>query len=170
MALRLAVELPDKIAAVAATAAAMPDQSQCPPPTVPISVLFMNGTADNHLPYTGGTIGDPPRADHGSVYSTDDSVHIWTTLDQTETSAVEYTFPDLDPEDGSTVTRFTYSNGISGTAIVLYKITGGGHSAPSILQQYSPLFEQYFGKQNHDIEMVNEVWNFFKTKRRHSGK
>ncbi|NOY23473.1 MAG: hypothetical protein GXO70_08185 [Acidobacteria bacterium] len=164
MALRLAVELSDRIAAVAAVAAAMPDQSECGPPATPVSVLFMNGTADNHLPYTGGTVGNPPSADHGSVYSTDESVQIWTTLDQTETVPLEYHYPDLDATDGSTVTRYTYSDGVSGTEVILYKITGGGHSAPSIQERYSWLFEYYFGKQNHDIEMVNQVFNFFKTK------
>ncbi|NOZ13702.1 MAG: hypothetical protein GXO69_08670 [Acidobacteria bacterium] len=168
MALRLAVELPNKIAAVAAVAAAMPDQSKCGPPGSPVPVLFMNGTADRHLPYSGGTVGDPPRADHGSVYSTEESVNIWTTLDQTKTVPIEYHYPDLDPTDNSSVTRYTYSDGVSGTEVVLYKIIGGGHSAPSIQERYSRLFEYYFGKQNHDIEMVNEVWNFFKTKMLHN--
>ncbi len=170
MALRLAVESPEKIAAVAAIAAAMPDQSECGAPSMPVSILFMNGTADAHLPYTGGTVGDPPSADHGSVFSTEQSVNIWTTLDQTDTTPVIGNFPDLDINDGGTVTKYSYLNGTGGTEVILYKINGGGHSAPSILERYSPLFETYFGKQNHDIEMVNEVWNFFKTKTLHQTK
>lgn len=164
MVLRLAVELSGKIAAVAAIAAAMPDKSKCSGPVDPVSVLFMNGTDDNHLPYSGGTIGDPPEPDHGSVHSTEKSVLIWTGFDQTDTVPVTYTFPDLDRTDGGTVEKFTYSGGREGTEVVLYKINGGGHSAPSIQERYSALFETFFNKQNHDIEMTEEVWKFFKNK------
>ncbi|NOX85738.1 MAG: alpha/beta hydrolase fold domain-containing protein [Chlorobi bacterium] len=166
MALRLAVELSDKIAAVAAIAAAMPDSSECGSPVLPVSVLFMNGTDDNHLPYNGGTLSNPPNPDNGTVYSTETSVKIWTTFDQTDTVPLVYDFPDLDPDDGGIVTRYIYSGGRQGTEVVLYKVNGGGHSAPSIKEQYSALFEQYYNKQNHDIEMTTEVWNFFKDKRR----
>ena len=167
MVLRLAVELSDKIASVAAIAASMPDSSECGQPVNPISVLFMNGTEDNHLPYNGGTVSNPPNPDHGTVYSTDESVHIWTAFNQTDTIPVVYSFPDLNKKDNSTVTSYTYSNGIEGTEVVLYKVVGGGHSAPSILERYSWLFEKYYGKQNHDIEMVWEVWKFFKNKSLH---
>lgn len=164
MALRLAVELSDKIAAVAAIAAAMPDSSECGSPINPISVLFMNGTADNHLPYNGGTLSNPPSPEHGTVYATETSVRIWTSFDQTDSKPIVYNFPDISTQDNSTVTKYTYSNGIGGTDVVLYKVIGGGHSAPSIQEQYSWLFERYFGKQNHDIEMAKEVWSFFKSK------
>ncbi len=165
MALRLAVELSDRIAAVAATAAAMPDRSDCNPLVHPISVLFMNGTDDNHLPYNGGMLSNPPSPEHGTVYSTEESVRLWTTFNQTDSAPGAYTFPDLDPDDGGTITRYTYSNGIEKTEVVLHKVTGGGHSAPSIRERYSALYELYFNKQNHDIEMTTEVWTFFQNKR-----
>lgn len=164
MALRLAVELSEKIAAVATVSASMPDKSDCNPPENPISVLFMNGTKDNHLPYNGGMLSNPPDPVHGTVYPVETSVHMWVALDQTDTQPVVYNFPDLDKNDGGTVTKYTYSNGLGGTQVVLYKINGGGHSAPSIQEQYSTVFERYFGKQNHDIEMTTEVWMFFKNK------
>ena len=167
MALRLAVEAADRFAAVAAVAAAMPDTSECIPPAHPISVLFMNGTADNHLPYEGGTVSNPPKPSHGTVYSAKESVRIWTTVNQTDTIPAVYAFPDLDPADSSTVIRYTYANGVNGTEVILYKVIGGGHNAPSIKEQYSALFERYFGRQNHDIEMAREVWAFFKTKTLH---
>ncbi len=167
MALRLAVELSDRIAAVAAVAAAMPDSSECGSPREPISVLFMNGTDDNHLPYQGGTVGNPPNPDHGTVSSTEASVKFWVAFNQTDTIPRVKHSPDLDPDDGSTVTRFTYSNGREGTEVVLYRIAGGGHSAPSIKERYSALFEKYFNKQNHDIEMTSEVWQFFRDKTLH---
>ncbi|NOZ35218.1 MAG: prolyl oligopeptidase family serine peptidase [Chlorobi bacterium] len=165
MALRLAVQLSDKIAAVAAVAAAMPDSSECGMPVNPISVLFMNGTDDNHLPFNGGYVSNPPNPDFGSVFSAEQSVKIWTEFNQTDTIPVLYNFPDLDTDDGGIVNKYSYLNGREGTEVIFYKVNGGGHSAPSIKEQYSALFEADFNKQNHDIEMTTEVWNFFKTKR-----
>ncbi len=164
MALRLAVCLSDRIAAVSAVASAMPAVSKCNGPDNPISVLFMNGTDDNHMPYNGGYVSNPPNPDHGSALSTDTSVAFWVNFNQTDTIPAHYVYPDLDPDDGGIVERFSYKNGTQGTEVILYKVNGGGHSAPSVREQYSVLFEQYFNKQNHDIEMTTEVWNFFKNK------
>ncbi len=165
MALRLAAELSDHVAAVATVGAAMPDVSECGPPPRPISVMFVNGTADRHLPYDGGTLSNPPNPDHGSVDSVDASVQWWVAFDQTDTTPTTYDFPNRDRGDKSTVTRYTYAHGLAESEVVLYKVTGGGHSAPSILERYSWLFEHYFGKQNHDMETVWEVWHFFQDKR-----
>ncbi len=165
MSLRLAVELPGKMAAVAAVGGAMPDVSECIKPSSPVSVLFMNGTNDKFLPYTGGTIGHPPNPEHGTVFSTGNTVKIWININQTDTIPVSFTFPDLDTDDGGIVEKTIYSNGLKGTEVVLYKVEGGGHLAPSIQEQYSNLTEKIFGKQNHDIEMVVEVWSFFRNKR-----
>ncbi len=164
MALRLAVELSDRIAAVAAVSASMPAISKCKPPRNPISVLFMNGTNDNHMPYTGGYISNPPNVKHGSAQSTEDAVKFWVNFDHTEKKPIRYVYPDLDNTDGGTVEKFDYKNGDKKTEVVLYKINGGGHSAPSIKEKYSFVFEKYFNKQNHDIEMTTEIWNFFKNK------
>ncbi|WP_457597990.1 alpha/beta hydrolase family esterase [Hydrogenimonas sp.] len=166
MALRLGIERPSLFAAVAAVAAAMPARSECPTPSRPISVLFMNGTADTHMPYEGGTVSDPPKPEYGTVISTEESVAIFTRLDATEATPTRYRFADLDPDDGGVVVRFDYAGGAEGSEVMLYRVEGGGHSAPSIKERYSALFERYFGKQNHDIEMAEEVWRFFRTHRR----
>lgn len=164
MALRLAVEMSDKIAAVAAVAASMPARSKCKSPQNPVSVLFINGTDDNHLPYNGGYISNPPNPDHGKALSVRDSVNFWVRFDDTKKIPTKYTFTDIDKEDNSIVERFDYKEGKHSTEVTLYKVIGGGHSAPSIKQRYSSLFELYFNKQNHDIETTTEVWNFFKNK------
>ncbi len=161
MALRVAIELPEKISAVAVTAAAMPDKSKCKDPQKPLSVMFINATSDNYLPYDGSFLSNPPNPKHGSVYSVKKSVQIWQKLNQTNPKPDIYNFADIDPNDGSVVTRYIYTNPNNKTSVVLYKITGGGHLAPSIKERYSAFYEKYMGKQNHDIEMTTEVWNFF---------
>ena len=159
MALRLAVEKPDVFAAVAAIGAAMPAVSECASPQRPLPVLFMNGTADRHMPYDGGTLGDPPKPSHGTVLSTMQSVEIWRRLASARLAETT-TLPDLDPDDGGVVTRSDYQK--DGRSWVrLYTVGGGGHAAPSIRERYSALFERYFGHQNHDIEAVEEIWRFF---------
>jgi len=162
MALRLAEEIPQQLAAVAVVAAAMPADSSCPPSTTPLSVMFINGTQDNHLPYQGGIISSPPNPTHGTVLSTKDTIHIWIERNGTNTTPLVTHYPDLDPHDHSTVTRFTYSRGKDNTEVILYEVAGGGHAAPSIRETYSWLFEHYFGYQNHDIETVWEEWQFFR--------
>ncbi len=164
MAQRLGIELNDKIAAIASIAAAMPASADCNPPNTPVSILFMNGTNDNHMPYNGGIIGNPPNPNNGTVLSTAETIEYWINFNNTDTIPETYTYPDLDTTDGGYVQRFLYKNGNMGTEVVLYKVIGGGHSAPSIREQYSTIYEHYFNKQNHDIEMTTEVWNFFNNK------
>ncbi|GEM90322.1 alpha/beta hydrolase family esterase [Oceanithermus desulfurans] len=160
MALRLAVEVPDPFAAVAAIGAAMPAASKCPLARRPVPVLFMNGTADPNLPYDGGVIGNPPDPTHGTALSTPGSAAFWSQLAGAE-AAETHTFPDLDPDDGSTVRYLSYRR--EGALWVrLYTVEGGGHAAPSLRERYSALYERYFGRQNHDIEAVEEVWRFFR--------
>ncbi len=165
MAQRMGIERGNKIAAIASIVAAKPAVSDCSAPVRPIPVLFMNGTDDNHMPYNGGLLSNPPNPDHGTVLSTPETINYWTQFNQTDTIPIYTTFPDLDPDDGGIVEKYKYPNGTNQTEVVFYKVNGGGHAAPSIREQYAPLFEQYFNKQNHDIEMVFEVWKFFKDKR-----
>ena len=162
MSLRLALELSNKIAAVAPVAAAMPAIS-CSVPVHPISVLFMNGTGDPILPYNGGTVA--PNIDgRGTVLSAQESVKFWVAFNQTGLSPAIINFTDINTKDSSKVKSITYSNGVEGTWVVLYEVSDGGHVEPSIQEQYASILESLLGNQNHDIEMAKEIWNFFKNK------
>jgi polyhydroxybutyrate depolymerase len=163
LSLRLALELSDRIAAVAPVAAAMPERSGCRSPHNPVSVLFMNGTEDPLLPYGGGEVA-PEIGGRGTVLSTQASVEFWTDVNRTDATAAVVDFPDINVLDGTTVKRITYANGIGGAQVILYEVSGGGHMEPSIREQYSAVAELYLGRQNHDIEMAREIWNFFKDK------
>jgi len=163
MAQRIAIELNQKIAAISSVVASKPAVSSCAQPQ-PIPILFMFGTDDNHMPYNGGLLSNPPNALHGTVLSADATIDYWKNLNQTDITPQYEIFPDLDTNDGGVVEKFSYLHGVNDTEVIFYKINGAGHSAPSISERYSSLFEQYFNKQNHDIEMTTEVWNFFKNK------
>ncbi len=162
MSIRLALELSNKIAAVAPVVASMP-ASRCSDPVHPISILFMIGTNDPLSPYNGGEVA-PNIGGRGTVLSADESVNFWIVFNQTNTIPSIMNFQDINNTDNSTVKSSTYSNGIELTQVVLFDIIGGGHLEPSIKEQYSPIIELSLGIQNHDIEMATIIWNFFKDK------
>lgn len=98
--------------------------------------------------------------------STQDTVNFWTKIDHTERQPAIYHFPDTDKDDGGTVTRYTYNNLQQGMQVVLYEVKNGGHTEPSREEKYRWLYKLIVGKQNHDIEMADEVWAFFRDKHR----
>ncbi|MGI9551635.1 MAG: alpha/beta hydrolase family esterase [Aurantibacter sp.] len=165
MSLRLALELSDKIAAVAPVVASMPAMS-CSAPADPISILFMNGTQDPLLPYNGGEVA-PSIGGRGTVLSAQESVDFWVNFNQIDPIPVELSFQDTNTMDNSTVKKITYSGGLEGTQVVLYEVLGGGHVEPSLAEQYSAVLEMVLGYQNHEIEMAAEIWEFFKNKTLH---
>lgn len=160
MAIRLTQEIPERIAAFASIVTTMPVNSECPDSSVPISALFMNGTEDLIAPYGGGSIVN----NRGQVQSTDESVDYWLNRNNTDRTPSITTFEDIDDSDGGTVEKYVYENGLDNTEVVLYKVIGGGHTEPSLIERYSQVYLNIVGKQNGDIEMANEVWSFFKNK------
>lgn len=162
MALRLAQEIPEKLAAFAAIVNSMPANSECPVSNVPVSALFMNGTADPLVPYEGGQIA----SNRGLVQSTAASVAYWVDRNNTDGQPIEQDFDDLDTDDGSTVKKYQYLNGTNNTEVVLYEVIGGGHTEPSLVERYGNLYLAIVGTQNGDVEMAEEVWEFFRTKTR----
>ena len=164
MAIRMAEET-NRLAAFAAISAANPANSECESRVNRVSALFMNGTDDNILPYSGGPIAG---GNNGEVVSVVASAEYWARriggdliVDRTEE------FPDLNSADGGVVTRFAYDGNANApsTEVVLYEIGGGGHSDPTISQRQLNR-QQFFLPQNGDIEMVDEVWRFFEGKAR----
>ena len=68
-------------------------------------------------------------------------------------------FPDLDPDDGGIVDLNIYSG--NSVEMRFYKLNGAGHTLPSLVKLIADWVEVIAGKQNHDIEYVWEVWEFF---------
>lgn len=162
MSLRLALELSDKIAAVAPVVASMP-AIKCSDPVNPISVLFMLGTNDPLSPNNGGEVA-PNIGGRGTVLSIEESVSFWVEFNQTDSVPAITNYQDINTTDNSTVKSNTYSNGTNLSQVVLYQVINGGHLEPSIQEQYASIIELSLGHQNHDIEMATEIWRFFKNK------
>lgn len=161
MAMRLAQEIPNKLRAFAAIVASSPVNSQCTISTLPISALFMNGTDDPINPYEGGQMA----SNRGEVLSAEETIAYWVNRNQTDTTPTTTDLADMNTSDKSTLKKYLYMNGINNTEVAFYEVVGGGHTEPSIAQRYGGLFKDLVvGEQNGDVEMSNEVWNFFESK------
>ncbi|MGH8548154.1 MAG: alpha/beta hydrolase family esterase [Methylococcales bacterium] len=162
---RLALETPERFAAVASAVSAMPKINQCRTSCMPIPILYMNGTEDPLLPYAGGQVGKD-SARRGQTASTRDSIAYWVEVNRANRLPERHEFPDRTRWDRSTVVRERYARIPGGADVVLYEVRGGGHTEPSPNERYGFLYQLIVGNQNQDIEMAEEIWAFFKGKRR----
>jgi polyhydroxybutyrate depolymerase len=156
---RLACDLTDKLAAIAAVAATMPE-SLVPvcKPSAPISVIFMQGSKDPLVHIDGG----PVLRDRGVAVSLAQASEFWCKWDGTSSSPVVEDLPDH-AHDGTSVRREVYAGGKQGTEVVVYVIEGGGHTWPGG-PQYLPAF--LIGKASHNLDGTQVIWNFFKNHKR----
>lgn len=158
MSLRLAWDLPDRIAAAAAVTAAMPKDVH-PTDGPPTSVLIMNGTADPLVPYGGGQVA----RNRGAILSTKDSIDYWVARDRCNPTPTITSLPDRSPSDGTSVRTERYVGGTKGTEVLLVTIENGGHTWPGGWQ-YLPV--RAIGKTSQDIDACDMIWDFLKRQRR----
>ncbi|MEM7509925.1 MAG: T9SS type A sorting domain-containing protein, partial [Bacteroidota bacterium] len=161
MCIRLAQEIPEKIAAIASISASNAANSECAESTIPIPALFINGTEDPLLPYEGG----PMAGGRGEVFSVEQTVAYWVQRNSADSIPEVMSIEDINVDDGCTATKFTYKNQDNEAQVILFEMLDGGHASPSIVHRYQfPLVPFGLGNQNGDIEMAPEVWDFFKDK------
>lgn len=163
MTTRLAFEIPDKIAAIAPVVAGVP-AVPCTKAKGPMSVLFINGTNDPLKPYEGGKVGPFGLGGRGTVLSAQKANQFW--LKKNKMQAVEQIreFPDLYKNDNSVIQSKVYTDPQARKEVIEYTVIGGGHAEPSIKVQYPFYVQWILGQQNHDLEMAEIVWAFFKEK------
>lgn len=166
MSYRLAFELDDRIAAIAAFIANLPaDDSECVRPSRAIPVFISNGDAeDDYMPWEGGCVlASSPYCGRGTVLSAEETRDFWITHNQASPTSVEtIDYPDLDPTDGATATSFRHDRGFEGAEVAFYRIRGGGHVGPTIAHPRSRLYLRLagLGNQCEDIEGAREAWAF----------
>lgn len=157
MSYRLAVELSEKIAAIAPVVGNMP-VGLSGVPKRPMSVLIINGLKDPLIPWEGGYVHFR-KFKQGKVLSTAETVEFWVKHNQCSPAPFTTYEPDKDPNDGTLVRKEIYGSGLEGTEVILYAVEGGGHTWPGGLQ-YLP--ERTIGKTSRDINANEIIWNFFK--------
>lgn len=144
MAYKLALTMPGKFKAITAIIANLPDSKNmdCAENASPLSVMIINGTADEVNPYNGGEVKITGTY-LGTVRSTEESFHYWAKLDGYKGGPVKEILADADPADGKTIEKYSYKTKRK-PEVALLKVIGGRHDYPN------------------DIDVYLEAWNFFK--------
>jgi polyhydroxybutyrate depolymerase len=157
MAMRLAIDRSDRVAAVAAVAAGLSKFLLNTRPARPVAVLLVNGTDDPLVPYGGGTISVLGRS-RGDVLPTPEAIRWWAARDGCTGAAAVRRLPDRDPDDGTRVTFETTAPCDAGTEVLLYRVEGGGHTWPGG-RQYLPRFVG--GRVTRDLDGTRAIFDFF---------
>ncbi|HUD71615.1 MAG TPA: hypothetical protein VMQ62_06595 [Dongiaceae bacterium] len=161
MAHRLACEMSDRIAAIAPVAGGNQYSvfQRCAP-VRPVPVVEFHGTEDPAWGY-GATYEDLDLNGQGLAISVPRSVAGWRIRDGCLMAGTIEDLPDLDPGDGTTVTRVSYEGCRDEAEVVLYRINGGGHMWPDGYQ-WDNLFPGEYGPTTRDINGNEVMWEFFK--------
>jgi polyhydroxybutyrate depolymerase len=163
MSQRVAIELGNKVAAIASFIGNMPEPNECKAATRSVPVMMANGTEDPIMPWAGGEVA----GGGGKVLSTPATLNYWLKVNRVEgVTPVTTQLPNLDPRDRSKVQLDRYEPRSNGAVVWFYKVVGGGHNMPSI-QYETPRFMQrrLVGNQNHDMEGAEAAWNFLSRQR-----
>jgi len=147
MCYRLACELPGRFAAIAPVGGNMPlaQELQCALDP-PVSVLYMHGNEDRIMPINGIPL-----------YSMSAEATVQFFRDRNGCSGDPYQFsvPDVDTEDRSTVRILTFADCEGKSTVVHYLINGGGHTWPGAQE------DKRLGNTNRDIQASRIIWEFF---------
>ena len=159
MSVRLAMDLSEKIAAVAPVTAqlsvALADQS----PQLPISIMIVNGTEDPLVPFAGGHVRVVSFGrSRGEVLSTEETIERFRAHNNCNAAPALVSLPDSDPDDGTAVEIETYTGCEDNTEVILVRVIGGGHTWPGG-QQY--LGENLVGTVSRDINASEMILDFF---------
>ncbi|HYV84541.1 MAG TPA: hypothetical protein VFB49_01385 [Patescibacteria group bacterium] len=160
---RLACELSDRVAAIAPIAggnqfAAVDTCS----PSRPVPVLEIHGTADHCWPYDGGRqtcVGITPPMDAGEFVPIPATVASWASRNGCHPIPLTDNLLDVDPTDGTTVTRIRYQGCSQGGDVVHLRINGGGHTWPGGSSVLPP---GIVGNLSQQFNANTVMWEFFK--------
>lgn len=150
MCYRLASELSERIAAIAAVSGTMAVESIRP--TRPVPVIHFHGTSDRVVP-----IGGPSAAIPGFVrfLSVADTVTRWVEANgcpaepSTQSTAAE--------PPGLNVRRAVYGPGRRGAEVVLYTMEGAGHVWPGVTKS-----GPFLGTGAPNVPANELIWEFFR--------
>ncbi|HTN75425.1 MAG TPA: PHB depolymerase family esterase [Pirellulaceae bacterium] len=131
-------------------------------PERPVPVIHFHGRDDDFVPYAGG-IGRR-SVSKTNFFSVEHSVLAWVQANGCEATPQVEELPNK-VEDGTRITRHSYTKGRAGSEVVVYEIHGGGHTWPGHTSRFKAL-----GKSTQNIDVNEVIWAFFARHPRPSGK
>lgn len=160
MSFRLALELSDRLAAVAPVTAQITEAVESMVPEFPIAIMLVNGLEDPLVPYDGGCIDLPrlPECSRGIILSTQETIDKFLGFNQCTNPAETELVIDAISDDGTSVEITRYTACEQGTEVVLVKVVGGGHTWPRGSQYLS---EGVIGKVSQEINASELILDFF---------
>ena len=162
MALRLAIAMPERLAAVASVSGLLPKNLAQLSPRWQVPVLMIHGTGDRTVPWAGGKLKGGNKT-HGEVLSVVDTALYWARNNGCREPAELKMLPDVDPDDGTMAFQVSYGCCNPGSEVMLVAIQGGGHTWPGANQL---LPEHRTGKTSRDISATRFIWDFFSRHKR----
>jgi polyhydroxybutyrate depolymerase len=155
MAYLLACKTPERFNGIAGVAAPLSVALTQPCSEVPISTLFINGTADPILSWEALYDGN-----QRITYSSVETTLFWAQHNGCDTAHPHLSeILNLDTTDESTILSVSYGGCLDGTRVKIYGIEGGGHTWPG--HPLEAAFE--LGPTNMDIDASEIIWSFFES-------
>jgi polyhydroxybutyrate depolymerase len=148
LAYRLAIELSERIAAVAGVTAPMTINFAEARPERPVTVIIMMGDQDPIVPYAGGRI----------FLHTEATAAFWAAANGVTTVPQSVYLPLTAAGDPTLIRRTSYTGGLGGAEVTLYTIIGGGHTWPDG-PQYAPIAA--IGRVSRHINGTRVIWEHF---------
>jgi polyhydroxybutyrate depolymerase len=159
MAIRLALEAPDLVQAIAPIVAALPsgDNLGCEPSGEGVAIFLINGSEDPMNPYEGGRVAlYGVWGDRGTVHSTEETIAYFARISGYEGPALVRPLPDLRSDDDSFIVEHRWAEP-ERPEIVLWAVMGGGHTMPHPTFRWPRLL----GATNADTNAPEAIWEFF---------
>ena len=159
MSVRLAIELSEKIAAVAPVTAQLSKALEGQTPKLPISMMIVNGTDDPIVPYNGGHVRlfDFGRS-RGEILSTEATVEYFRRHNGCDPVPELVEVPDNHPDDGTMVEIERYAGCNDEAEVTLVRVIGGGHTWPGGREILSP---KLVGQTSREINASKMILDFF---------
>lgn len=156
MALTLACQVPEKLAAVGTVTGFMGEDfaTRCAP-AKPTPVAIVAGDTDPIVPFAGGEL----QGGRGRAIGAEATFMRWLQFNGCLGTPVVTALPDAAPDDGTTIERREVTGCSAGSAVRLDVVKGGGHTWPRG-DRYLP--ERLVGRVSQDMEASAELWRFFK--------
>ena len=154
MCYRLALEIPNKISAIAAFNANLYKESECKNTNISIPVMIVNGKKDKFMPFYGGK----SKFRHEEVLSSQETVNFWVKNNFQSNNFLKKDIIKI----GNAITYTIYDPQNYKSLIRYYEIENSGHVMPGKKYVLSKFSQKIVGKQNQDVEGAEIAWDFFK--------